>query len=279
MTTQEYFQLGFRYTAFGLLALSGVGLLYLISKTIVVKDGYEGVSYDQGTINILKPGMHILLSPFNLFSQMVSMQQEVTEFTIDNIITPDKTPLKIKAILTWRVKDSQKAMMNVDGYRSSLIGTAKGTLTNILRSIEMDQLLPGSDELDAHHDKRLFADIHDKFIKALGERVSEWGIDVKDIIIDDISIPDIKIQEALAERAAAKSRAAARITEANGEAQAKQTLARADVAVASLINESATKLTARNAMEVFQMVMTKLTAKESNSTTLIPSNMQLSALA
>jgi regulator of protease activity HflC (stomatin/prohibitin superfamily) len=270
-----YLRLVLRYSAVGALALSGVGLFYLLAKTCVVKDGFTGISYNQGRINVLEPGMHLLLSPFNFFQQWVSKQEEVTEFSIDNILTPDNTPLRIKANLTWNVADCEKVMTKVSHYRQSLINTAKGTLTNILRSIELEKLLPASTEAQAMPERAVFQQIHNQFIEQLSQQVHAWGIEVKNIVIDDISITDIKIQEALAERAAAKARAAAAVLDAGGNAQAKIILANAEIEVAKSLAQVALQLDTTVAQDVYRLELTRRTAAVATTSTLIPAGMSL----
>lgn len=261
--------LALRYATIGAIALTGIGLVYLFSRMVFVEEGYKGLTYKSGELNTLDPGVHVLLSPFNYFQGTHSVAYRVTEFAIDDMLTPDRTPLKLKAILTWRVNDPEMALRNVHNYQSSLINVAKATLTNILRHVNLDLLLSAKTESDEND---MFKQINQQFISQLSEDIDNWGIEVCNMKIDDILIPDVKISEALAEQSAAKSRAVALETLALAEANAKKIKADAEIAVARSCQEASKELQSPQAIEVYRLGILSKMAKESGATIITPAD-------
>src|SRR5690349_19702216 len=93
--------------AVGLIAATGIGIFYLLSKTRVINEGFRGISYNSGKLEVLEPGIHILLSPTHVFDKEIPINKdEVVRLHEFEIKTADSVPAMIQADFTFRIEDA-----------------------------------------------------------------------------------------------------------------------------------------------------------------------------
>jgi regulator of protease activity HflC (stomatin/prohibitin superfamily) len=101
--------------AVGLIAATGIGIVYLLSKTQVVNEGFRGISYDGGKLKVLEPGIHLLLSPLHVFDKEIPINKdEVVRLDEFEIKTSDSVPAMIQADFTFRIENAKDAILEVD---------------------------------------------------------------------------------------------------------------------------------------------------------------------
>lgn len=79
-------------------------------KIVTIKNGYVGVAYVKGVLQILREGRHELNLPDERFSRVLSLQQEVVELPELDIKTTDNIQVKCHAVLNYRIRDPTKAV-------------------------------------------------------------------------------------------------------------------------------------------------------------------------
>ena len=226
-----------RAAAVTLIAATGVGLLYLLAKTQIINEGFNGVSYDAGKLKVLKPGIHLLLSPLHVFDQQVPVEKdEVVSLLNYEIKTADSIPAMIQANFTYRVTDPEKAVRSVNNYKKAVQETVKSTISYILQHHRYDELTSAkisqhtsaftgidskaeSQELNnalPDPNKSIFADIK----ASLNETCIKWGILISNIQLVSVDTKDARISNEIAETSLSQLRASNQQIAANAKAQA-----------------------------------------------------------
>lgn len=57
--------------------MTGIGALYMLKKQVLIKDGQYGFSMNNGRSEVLLPGRHMLLSPFNTLTEIKNSGDDV----------------------------------------------------------------------------------------------------------------------------------------------------------------------------------------------------------
>ena len=87
-------------------------------KLVTVKDGFVGVSFEDGKLTILSPGRHVLAKPTHFFSGFLSTGQQTLSIAQVTSMSSDNVGLQFDAAVTIRVVDAMKAvtmLSNISG--------------------------------------------------------------------------------------------------------------------------------------------------------------------
>jgi len=130
------------------------------------------------------------------------------------IITRDNVPVKVNAVAYFRVIDPEKAIVEIENFRTATLQISQTTLRSILGQAELDDLLAGRDK------------INKELQIVIDEQTEPWGIKVSIVEIKDVELPQT-IQRAFAKQAEAERERRAKIINAEGEFQASEKLSAA----------------------------------------------------
>jgi regulator of protease activity HflC (stomatin/prohibitin superfamily) len=131
-----------------------------------------------------------------------------------DIITRDNVPVKVNAVVYFRVMNPEKSVVKIEKYMVATSQIAQTTLRSILGQAELDDLL-------ARRDK-----INQELQKIIDEQTDPWGVKVSTVEIKDVELPQ-SIQRAFARQAEAERERRAKIINAEGEFQASEQLSQA----------------------------------------------------
>jgi len=220
----------------------------LVSAIRILKEWERGVILRLGryTGRIKGPGL-ILLIPLVDQMQRVNIQDTVFDVPPQDIITKDNVSVKVNAVITYRVMDPEKAIINVVNYPYAVSQHSQTTLRSILGAAELDELLAERDKLNL--------DIQ----QTLDVETDPWGIKVKRVEIKHVDLPQ-EMQRAMARQAEAERERRAKIINAEGEYQASTRLHEA----AEIIGQTPVAIQLR-----FLQTLAEI-ATENNSTTILP---------
>ena len=143
----------------------------------------------------------------------------ITERRVDidpqSIITKDKLNAVVDGVVYYKVEDAQKAIYNVENYKTSVPSLAKTTLRAVIGKMTLTEANENRDQ------------INEEVEKILSKEVTKWGIDVVRVELQRIEPPD-DVQEAMNkvvkaenEKIAALDLATAIETKADGERRAE----------------------------------------------------------
>src|SRR4030042_2167726 len=189
-------------------------LIILLSAFRILREYERGVIFRFGRLSRTRgPGL-IVIIPFADKMVRVDLRTVTLDVPPQDVITRDNVPVKVNAVVYFRVMDPAKSVVKIEKYMVATSQIAQTTLRSILGQAELDDLL-------ARRDK-----INQELQKIIDEQTDPWGIKVSNVEIKDVELPQ-SIQRAFARQAEAERERRAKIINAEGEFQASEKLSEA----------------------------------------------------
>ena len=225
-----------------------VAAIIILANAIKVLKEYErGVIFRLGRYVATKgPGLFVII-PF--IDKMVKVSLRIISFDVNpqEVITKDNVPVKVNAVVYYRVLDPDKAIISVENYHMATLQISQTTLRGVLGQSELDEILSEREK------------INQKLQKIIDDQTDPWGIKVSTVEIKEVEIPD-NMKRAMARQAETERDRRAKIINAQGEYQAAEKLAQA----AEIMSKQP------SAIQLRFLQTLKEVASEHNSTTLFP---------
>lgn len=186
--------------------------MFVLSGIKVVNQYERGVVLTLGKFTGIRgPGLRLIVP---VFQRMIKV--DVRTNTIDipkqEVITKDNVTVNVDAVVYFRVKDAERAVLEVTNYIYASSQFAQAALRDVTGNVELDSLLGKRDEVSTQ-------------IKEIVDTQSEkWGIDVESVKIQNIELPQ-DMKRAMAKQAEAERERRAVIITAEGEKAAAQAVA------------------------------------------------------
>src|SRR6202023_3149652 len=142
-------------------------VFYLFSSIKILGEYERGVVFRLGRAlpQPKGPGVIVVFRPFDQMVR-VTLRQEVLEVPPQDIITRDNVTLKVNAVITLRVVDPGKAVIEVSNYVYQTSQFAQTTLRSVLGEVELDQLLSQRETLNI------------RIQQILDHHTAPWGVKV-----------------------------------------------------------------------------------------------------
>ncbi len=190
-------------------------LISIVSSAIRIVREYErGVVFRLGRLVGAKgPGL-ILLVPIIDRMVKVDLRTITLDVPTQEVITKDNVPVKVNAVVYFRIIDPEKAIVQVEDYLSATSLIAQTTLRSVLGQSELDELLAEREKINLN------------LQKIIDEHTDPWGIKVMTVEVRDVELPE-NMKRAMARQAEAERERRAKIIDAQGEFQAAELLAKA----------------------------------------------------
>jgi regulator of protease activity HflC (stomatin/prohibitin superfamily) len=187
-------------------------VIYVFSVLNVLREYERAVIFRLGKLhpNPKGPGIILVFRPFDKMVR-VSLRQEAMEVPAQDIITRDNVTLKVNAVITLRVIDPNRAVVQVSNYIYQTSLFAQTTLRSVLGEVELDELLAHRDKLNA------------RIQTILDGHTAPWGVKVTNVEVKQVDLPDSMLR-AMAKQAEAEREKRAKIIHAEGEFSAAQRL-------------------------------------------------------
>ena len=195
----------------GFLPFVAVLVLFVFSSIKILREYERGVIFLLGRFWKVKgPGLVIVILGIQ---QMVKVDLRVVTMDVpsQDVISRDNVPVKVNAVILFRVIDPEKAVIQVEDAREATSQLAQTTLRSVLGQHELDEMLSERDKLN--RDIQLILDQH----------TDAWGIKVSNVEIKQVDLDEGMIR-AIARQAEAERQRRAKIINAEGEQQAAQKL-------------------------------------------------------
>jgi regulator of protease activity HflC (stomatin/prohibitin superfamily) len=197
------------------LAVVVVAALALAGASVRVLREYErGVVFRLGRVIQQKgPGLILLIPAVDRLVR-VSLRTVTLRIPHQEVITRDNVPVKVAAVVYFRVIDPTRSVVEVENYVNATLQIAQTTLRSVLGKAELDTLLAERERLN------------ESLQQIIDEHTEPWGIKVSVVEIKDVEIPD-RMQSAIARQAEAERNRRAKVINSEGEYQAAAKLAEA----------------------------------------------------
>ncbi|MBT4632321.1 slipin family protein [Candidatus Peregrinibacteria bacterium] len=196
---------------FSILILIGVVLLVSIRQ---INEYQRGVLFTLGKYTkILNPGWRIVIP---VLQSMVKVDLRVRTVDVPNqeSLTKDNIPVGVNAVLYFRVKDPNKAIIHVENFYYATSQLAQTTMRNAVGEVVLDKLLSDRDEIS--EGIRIVVD----------KMTDDWGIEIVNVELKDIIIPE-NMKRTIAKEAEAERERRAVIIKAEGEVESATNMAKA----------------------------------------------------
>jgi regulator of protease activity HflC (stomatin/prohibitin superfamily) len=198
-----------------LLAVIVVAVLALLLKSLRVANQYErSVVFRLGKFNrTAGPGLY-LVWPFIEWLRKLDLRTITANVEQQEGITRDNVPIKVDAVIWYRIVDPERAVMQVKDVSNAVVQVSLTTLRGVLGQHTLDEILKAQDTI---------AEVMQKSIDAITE---PWGVKVELVQMKNVEIPP-SMQRAMAQEAEALREKRARLIKAEAELDAAEQLRRA----------------------------------------------------
>jgi regulator of protease activity HflC (stomatin/prohibitin superfamily) len=190
-------------------------LLWVAACLNILREYERAVVFRLGRIQTPDkgPGLIFILWPIDKLLR-VSLRVVAWDVPPQDVITRDNIPLKVNAVVYFRVISAQKAVLELENYRYAIEQLAQTTLRSVLGEVELDDLLAQREKLNL------------RLQSILDEHTEPWGIKVTKVEVKQVDLPQ-ELQGAIARQAEAERERRAKIINADGEYQAAEKLKQA----------------------------------------------------
>ncbi len=222
-------------------------LIILVSAIKVLREYERGVIFRFGRLAATKgPGIFIII-PFADKMLKVDLRTVTMDVPPQDVITQDNVPVKVNAVVYFRVIDPDRAVTEIENYRVATSQISQTTLRSILGQADLDALLSKRDQ------------INQKLQEIIDMQTDPWGVKVSTVEVKDVELPQ-SMQRAMARQAEAERERRAKVISAEGEFQASAKLAEA----AAILEKSNVSVQLRFLQTLREIAM------EQNSTIVFP---------
>ncbi|OFW32647.1 MAG: hypothetical protein A2074_01210 [Candidatus Aquicultor primus] len=235
-----------------LIPLAVIVILIISAAVRIVQEYERGVIFRLGRVVGAKgPGLFFIIP---IIDKMIKIDLRTVTMDVppQDVITRDNVPVRVDAVIYFRVLDPVKAVVEVSDYIFATSQIAQTTLRSVLGQAELDDLLARREEIN----KRLR--------EIIDGATDPWGIKVSDVEVKAVDMPQ-GMQRAMARQAEAERERRGKIITAEGEFQASEKLAQA----AEVIGRHPTAIQLR-----FLQSLTEIAA-DKNSTIIFPLPIEL----
>ena len=188
-------------------------VLYLLNSIKILNEYERGVIFTLGRVGKLAAKGPGVVWVFRPIVQMVrvSLRQEAMEVPPQDVITRDNVTLKVNAVITLRVVDPTKAVIEVANYIYQTSQFAQTTLRSVLGEVDLDGLLAHREALNL------------RIQTLIDGHTAPFGVKVVSVEVKQVDMPESMLR-AMAKQAEAEREKRSKIIHAEGEFSAAQRL-------------------------------------------------------
>lgn len=232
---------------FTLIALLVLAFVFLSSALKVLREYERAVVFRLGRLMGARgPGL-IILIPVIEHMVRVDLRTVTMEVQPQEMITGDNIPVRVDAVVYFRVIDAARAVVEVENYNYATSQIARTTLRSVIGQVEMDELLARREH------------INQRLQQIVDEHTAPWGVKVVAVEVKDVELP-VEMKRAMARQAEAERERRAKVILAEGEFQASTRLREA----AEIVGQHPVTIQLR-----YLQTLTEI-AGEQNSTIIFP---------
>jgi len=185
----------------------GIFIFFVVLVLFMLRqiNQYErGVMFTLGRFTGLKePGWRIVVPVFQSLTK-VDIRTKAVDVPDQEAITKDNIPVRINAVVYYRITDAGKAILEVENFFWATSQVAQTTMRNAVGEVTLDELLQ----------KR--AEIAQGIKTIVDTQTDPWGIDVESVELKDVIIPE-NLKRTISKEAEAEREKRSVIIKAEGE--------------------------------------------------------------
>ncbi|MDR1886174.1 MAG: slipin family protein [Synergistaceae bacterium] len=200
---------------FGAWTAVGVLILFILLAGIkVVPEFQRLVIFRLGRLSGYSgPGI-VFVIPMIDRALRVDLRVVTLDVPVQEVITRDNVPIKVNAVVYFRVLDPSRSMVEVEDYILATSQLSQTTLRSVIGRAELDEVLSARDKINI------------ELQQIIDDRTDPWGIKVSAVEVKELELPE-GMKRAMARQAEAERERRAKIIAAEGELQAAEKLTQA----------------------------------------------------
>jgi regulator of protease activity HflC (stomatin/prohibitin superfamily) len=190
-------------------------LVVLILASIKQINQYQkGVKFTMGKFSgLMDPGWRLVIPIFQNYRK-VDMRIKAVDVPLQEAITKDNISVKVNAVIYYKVRDADKAIIEVEDFYYAVSQLAQTTMRNVVGEVNLDELLSSRDAVAEK-------------IRSIVDRASDaWGIEVHSVELKDVTLPE-EMKRVIGKQAEAEREKRSVIIKAEGEVIAAENLTKA----------------------------------------------------
>jgi len=197
-----------------LLVFLAFPLLIVLISIKQVNQYERGVKFRLGKyIGLMQPGWRLVLPIFESW-QRIDIRVKAVDVPDQAAITKDNISAEVNAVIYYKVKDANKAVLEVENFYFAVSQLAQTTMRNVVGETNLDDLLSKRNEVA-------------ESIKSIIDKATDpWGISVESVELKDIILPE-NMKRTIARQAEAERERRAIVIRAEGEKAAAQNISNA----------------------------------------------------
>ncbi|GAC1423425.1 MAG: SPFH domain-containing protein [Acidobacteriaceae bacterium] len=197
---------------FPVLIVVAIVVLYLFNSIKILKEYERAVVFRLGRVraDASGPGVIFVFRPIDQIVR-ISLRQEAMEVPAQDVISRDNVTLKVNAVITLRVVEPIKAVIEVANYVYQTSQFAQTTLRSVLGEVDLDELL-------AHREA-----LNQRIQTIIDGHTAPFGVKVVSVEVKQVDMPETMLR-AMAKQAEAERERRSKIIHAEGEFNAAQKL-------------------------------------------------------
>ncbi len=191
--------------------LISIIFIFLLLAIKILNEYERGVIFRLGRFSAIKgPGIFLII-PFIDRMVRVDLRIITQDVPSQDVITKDNVPIKVDAVVYYKITNPQKAIIDVENYRKATSQMSQTSLRGVAGASELDEILSERER------------INKKLHKVIDESTDPWGIKVTAVEVKHVEIPKA-MQRSIAKQAEAERAKRGKIILAEGEYLAAQKL-------------------------------------------------------
>lgn len=188
-----------------------IGLIIAAQAVRITREYERGVVFRLGRlIGVKGPGLFFLIP---IVDKMERIQLRIITLDVpeQDVITQDNVPVKVDAVLYFRVSDPTKAVIEVENFLQATSQIAQTSLRSVVGKSSLDEILGKREK------------VNEELHRIIDDATDPWGIKVSAVEVKHVEIPQ-DMQRVIARQAEAERMRRSKIIMAEGEFQAAQKL-------------------------------------------------------
>lgn len=161
----------------------------------------------------MQPGLRIVI-PLIQSWERVDIRIKAVDVPSQECISKDNVSIKVNAVLYYKVRNAEKAIIEVEMYNYAVSQLAQTTMRNIVGEFMLDEILQKREQISK------------KIKEIVDEDTDPWGIAVSKIEIKDIELPS-DMKRTISKEAESEREKRAVIIKAEGEVIAAKNMSKA----------------------------------------------------
>ncbi|MFH1401861.1 MAG: slipin family protein [Parcubacteria group bacterium] len=189
-------------------------ILIVLSSVKQVNQYERGIRFTLGKFSgLMMPGWRLVWPIFQNYKK-VDLRVKAVDVPDQEAITKDNISVKVNAVIYYKVREADKAFLEVEDFYYAISQLAQTTMRNAVGQVDLDGLLSQRDKVSEN-------------IRAIIDKASDpWGIQVLNVELKDITLPE-EMKRVIGKQAEAEREKRAIIIKAEGEVVAAYNLAKA----------------------------------------------------